>query len=608
MSLMQDLYVGVSGLTVSQRAISTTAHNLSNVETDGFVRQQTVMESSTYVRLGYTHVNYTQVGIGVDTGAVYQVRDQFLDKAYRQESGREAFYNEQYNAINEIEELFGELQGVAFQDTLEDFWSSLQELAKEPSSLVARSTLVETAVSLVDRTENISSLLNRYQMDLDTKIKESVDRINEIGAELVKLNDKICYYECNGVEHANDLRDQRNILLDELGGMVAISYHENEEGRMSVSVEGIPFVTEDTCFRMDTIGTNELEEKQMLASGLTPTGSITNTGTDMLVPVWPAYGYAEVCDISQLSTSEKQNDVGSLRGLLVTRGTKVGRYTDIPVEPTKEEYTETDGTFLEDDYNAAMTQFDKDMETYRVQVEQSIIVTAQAQFDRLINGITTTINDLLCPNKEVTLDDGTVIKILDEENAAVGMDEAATMGEALFNRKSVPRYQEEQEITLEDGSTITARIYNEEDFGDNYSLFTLGEIEVNAYIKENLSKLPLSSNSGSGDFDIETCQKLMSAWQEPFSTLTPDTLTRDNFNEYYNEFIGSIANRGEQVKTISKNQTEMTENINEQRLSVTGVSSDEELTNLIKYQHAYNANSRYINVVDEMLQHLLERL
>lgn len=609
MSLMQDLHVGVSGLTISQRAIHTTAHNLSNVETQGFVRQQTIMEDSKYNRIGYTHINYLQVGIGVDTGAVYQVRDTFLDQAYRKEYGRQAFYDTQYEALNEIEELFGELQGVAFQDTLDEFWYSLQELAKEPSSLVTRATLVETAVGFMSRAENISKLLNRYQMDLDTKVSEMVTRINDIGKELVDLNQRICYYECNGMDHANDLRDSRNLLLDELGKMVQISYKENAEGRVSVNIEGVPFVTEDTSFEMSTVRNSELREIQLRANGITAVAPTeTNTGVDMLIPVWPAYGYEEVCDTSQVFASAKNSDVGSMRGLLVTRGTKVGRYTDIPKEPDIADFTDEYGTLDEDEYNIAIAQFDRDMDTYRVLVEQSVIVTTQAQFDQLIHGVVTTLNDLFCPNKEVTLADGSKIKILDEEIAPVGMDTEKTMGEGLFNRKSMPRYREPEDITLEDGTTITARIYNEEDKADNYSLFTLGEIEVNEFIKENLSKLPLSNNQGTGDYDIDTCKKLMDAWQTPFSTLTPDTLSMDNFSEYYNEFIGTLASRGEQLKTISENQADMTESIQEQRLSVTGVSSDEELTNLIKFQHAYNASARYIDVVDDMLEHILLRM
>jgi len=609
MGLMQGLYTGVSGLTVAQRGLTATAHNLSNVETPGYIRQQAVQETAQVFNKGYTAINTTQVGIGVDTAAIYQYRDSFLDASYRRELGRQAFYDTQYSAVCEIEELFGELQGVAFQDSLEEFWTSIQELSKEPGNLTARATMVETAISFIERAENISDLLQTYQKDLDTEIGRMVERINEIGDEMIELNDKICFYESDGNQRANDLRDTRNLLLDELAEMVNITYRENLDSRVSVTIEGIPFVTEDTCFKMETVRSNKLEELQLKASGVVPTDEhLSNTGLDVLVPVWPAYGYAEVCDLSVTSTSAKNNDIGGLRGLLVTRGTKVGRYSDIPLEPKVEDYTDEYGNFDATAYEAATTQFASDVRRYEIKVEQSVITTMQAQFDQLIHGIVTTIDNILCPNKEVELADGSKVMIFDEENAPAGIDDDATMGEALFSRKSVARYTEPQKLTLADGSVITARVYNREDPEDNYTLYTIGEIEVNLAIRENLAKIPLSTNDGTSDFDIEVCDKLIDIWQEPFATLTPHTLSENTFYDYYNELIGSLATRGNELRTISENQAAMTENIEEQRMSVGGVSSDEELTNMIKFQHAYSAASRYINVVDQMLQHLLERL
>jgi flagellar hook-associated protein 1 FlgK len=186
------------------------------------------------------------------------------------------------------------------------------------------------------------------------------------------------------------------------------------------------------------------------------------------------------------------------------------------------------------------------------------------------------------------------------------------MGEALFNRKSMDRYSEEQEIQILDETgatvTITARVYNEEDPADTSSLFTLGEIEVNPDVMQNYAYIPLSSNSGSADYDVNTVNELLTKWQETFSTLNPNTLTQNNFDDYYTSFISNLANRGEQLNTISTNQASMVNSINNQRTQVTGVSSDEELTNLIKYQHAYNASARYVNVVSEMLKDVIDKL
>ncbi len=576
MSSMSGLYIGVSGLNVSQAALNTTSHNLANVDTKGFVRQQVLLTDSSYIKIGESYSSSMLKGLGADFASIKQVRDIFLDKAYRQEIGRQAFYDAQYESVNEVESLFGELEGEAFQNVLGDFWTALQELAKEPDSIVARASLIETSVTFMERADNISKQLNDYQINLNTKIRDQIKRINEIGDEIKALNIKIRQFESNGVENANDLRDQRNNLLDELGKYANITYKEDTKGVVNVNLEGVPFVTEDLVHHMEAVRVSE--------------------ETEMLKPVWTSYGGMDVYNLDKAYSSESNTDIGYLKGLLTARGSEKANYKDIPIRENYES---------ESLYNQAILD-------YNNTINNSVIMTVQAQFDQLIHGITTTINDILSPNKEVTLSDGTKIKILDQDKAPVGMDENKTMGEALFNRKSMPRYSEEQEIEIlnEDGTyeTILARIYNEEDKNDNYSLFTLGEIEVNPEILKNYAYIPLSNNSGSGDYDIDTAKQLLSAWQESFATLSPNTLTSNNFSDYYTAFISEIANRGEQLNTISSNQVSMVESINNQRMQVTGVSSDEELTNLIKYQHAYNASARYVNVVSQMLEDLLLKL
>lgn len=576
MSSLGGLYIGVSGLNVSQAGLNVTAHNLANVDTKGFVRQQAVLTDFNYITWGQSYISSMQKGLGANFATVKQVRDSFLDQAYRQETGRQAFYESQAEAVAEVEGLFGELEGVAFQDTMEEYWSALQELSKEPDSMVARASLIQTAVTFVERAENISRQLNEYQINLNVGISNQVKRINTIGNDIKELNMKIRQYESTGVENANDLRDQRNLLLDELGKMANITYKESTTGVVTINLEGVSFLTEDTVFNMGTVRVDEY--------------------SDMLKPVWPMHGDVDVFNLDRITSSQNNTDIGSLKGLIVARGYKKANYKDIP---QKEDY-ETEA------------RYQKEVEKYNTDVNSSVIMTIQSGFDQLIHGIVTSINNILSPNKEVTLSDGTKMMILDEDNAPRGTDKAKTMGEALFNRKSMDRYSELTDIEIVNDSgafeTIAARIYNEENRLDNYSMFTLGEIEVNKNILQNYSMIPLSTNSGTGDYDIKTAEKLLSEWQNPFATLSPNTLTENNFYDYYTSFISGLANRGEQLNTISNSQTAMLEGINNQRQEVTGVSSDEELTNLIKFQHAYNAAARYVNVVSEMLEHIVTRL
>ncbi len=582
MGLMDSLYIGVSGLRTSQNALNTTAHNITNAETAGFVRQQVVMTDFGYSNIGGNKISTWQLGMGVDTQVVRQVRDMFLDQAYRKESGRQGFYQVQYEAADEMQEVLGELEGVQFQKSIEDFWTALQEMAKEPDSIVTRATLIQCGVNFIQHAENIYEQIQTYQIDLNTQIREKVDRINQIGDEIRELNNKICFYECSGREKANDLRDTRNLLLDELGGLIDISYEEETDGRVTIRTEEVPFLNEDHVFYMDVKYLSE--------------------DSEMLVPYWPAFGDAEVFSFDRSPNSVDDTDIGSLKGIILARGRKVGKYTDIPVKPEREDF--------EDDasYQDAMKQFELDAKKYNKEINDSVIMATQSQFDQLIHGIVTTINDILCPNKQIMLENGETIWVLDTEKASVGMDEDKTMGTELFSRKSMDRYQELQKVTLADGSEEWVYIYNEENAEDNYSLYTLGEIEINPEILKDRSKLPLSKNTNTGDFDIKVAEELLSAWQADFATLNPNELSYNNFNNYYTALIGELGTRGEKYQTLAETQEAMANSIDNKRQEVMAVSTDEELTNLIKYQHAYNASARYVNVVSEMLEHIINTL
>ena len=618
MSLFGSLNVGTSGLKVSQYGLNVVAHNLANVDTEGYVRQQVVLDTAMVNNIGWSGTNTLQVGLGVDPRAVRQVRDFFLDAAYRSEIGRQGYYDSQSAAASEIEELFGELNGVAFQDTLNDLWVSMQELSKEPDSRVTQATFIENSGAFLERAEKIYKELRSYQRDLNTTIETQVSRINEIGKSITELNKKIALYEADKRENANDLRDERNNLLDELSQMVKIDYRESESGIVNVNVEGVPFVTDASYYKMGTMSMADYRTANGIDLPL-------DESADMLMVVWPQLGGRDVFDWSVVPSSSANTDIGGLKGIIQARGTKIGKYTDIPIEPKQEDFTDEYGVLDADAYKLAVKQYDTDTAQYNLTTESSIVMRTQAQFDQLVHGINTTINDALCPNKVVTLGDditvklpngelktleaGTTIKIFDDKNAPIGLDRNNTAGTELFTRKTVDRYMEPQDIMLADGSVIQdARIYNWEDTNDNYTLYTLGETEINRDLLSDKSKLPILSPDRTGDFDIKMIEGLMEKWQEPFATLSPNTLTFNNFTGYYTQFTGSIASKGNEYRTLADNQQAMAGSIQEKRSGITGVSSDEELTYLIKFQQAYNASARYINVIDEMLEHVIERL
>jgi len=631
MGLMTSFGVGVSGLNAAQSSLNATAHNITNADTKGYVRQQVLTVDKEYAKTA-TVRGMDQTGHGTIIDKIRQLRDRFLDAAYRKESGRQGFYQAQAEAVTEVENLFGELEGTTFQSSMEGLWKAVQELQKEPESKVARTALVETANTFIERCQSISAQLKSFRQDLNLKVKNTVDRINTIGKRINELNTLIRKEEA-GEQEANDYRDERNKLLDELGGYVKMSYKEVRDGTVLVTVEGTQFVTE--------FGINEIGLKT------------TDDGLNLHTPVWNFDTNdngepREVFNFSVPPTAAADTDIGSLKGLLLSRGTQ-GRYTDIPVQPKPEDYENGE----EDEYYiSAMRAFEEAKVNYNNRIAPSLLTNTEAQFDQLIHGLTTMINDVLAPNLTATWTDGGTpvwrnsegkilegdeippididdldeykieekdalgkptgrykVSILDTKNAPVSSDSSKTPGNALFERKSRPRYKE---LDLEmDGKKVM--LYNSEDYDPNnedskYSMYSMGELEVNKNIRENVSLIPLSYNTNTGDYSMDTAAKLNKIWDKKFAVLNPNTLTKNDIMEYYTSFTSDIANTGHTRKALAKSQDVTKTSVDNQRQQVLGVSSDEELTHMIKFQQAFNAASRYITVIDEMLEHVVTRL
>lgn len=599
---MGRLSIGVTGLQTSQYALNTTAHNLMNTQTSGYSRQQVMLTDRSYNKLSTGEIYTNKSGLGVVTAEVKQVRDNFADIAYRTENGRMDYYKAQYEAVSEIETYFGELEGQDFNTTMNSLWLALQEMQKESSSIVTRSSFISTAQTFLDRVQNIRTSLIQYQRNLNQNIKQQVNRINELASTILELNDDILSAEASGIENANDYRDARNSALDELSGLVKTEIVNNTDGTVEVYIEGRCLVTKGRAYKLEAI---KIKDNEKYVNNY----DFTDDSVDFMMPVW-ADDHDALFSINRLPSTENDTDVGSLKGLMMSRGYFVGNYTDVPVKPIK---PLADDYASDADYQAAKTQYEADLNTYvkeldyfNTYVEPYTITNLMSQFDVLVHGMVTQMNDVLCPNKEITLADGSVIKVLDEEKAGIGMGNGNEYaGTELFVRQSTPRYTE-QTVTLADGTTQTVQVYNEEDADDFYSLYTTGNIEVNPELLQNPSLLPLSRETGAEAQEI--VDEMLALWNEKFSTVSPNSMVECNYMDYYAGMMEDLSDRGYTYNAMAETQQQSVTDIDNLRQQVVGVSSDEELSNMIKFQHAYNASSRYINVVSEMIEHLINTL
>lgn len=541
---MGSLYTGVSGLQTSNNALNTTAHNMSNVDTTGYTRQQVAQGTRTYVTISKSQrTNWQQIGLGVNYSQTRQVRDLLLDKNYRREMGRGAFYDVSTKALEEIEGILGEsTEGEEFSVAMSNLWTGVQELSKDPTNPVQQNLFVTRAAEFLTKASAVYTSLCQYQDDMNKTVYKDVNKINSYAEQIEALNEKIVRIEAGDVEHANDLRDQRNHLLDELGKMGSISYEENEVGYVNVKLEGFDLVKGGL---INKIGLYEDPKTGFYTPYWEILADAEYDSKGQRIVTEEGIANAKVFDLTRTISSDLNTDIGSLKGTLLARGDHHATYAEM-------KDINTDGVYEEGWYNS--------------HISQSIVMNVEAEFDQLINAIATKINGILedAANREGAAD---VSSYLRDENGN---------SYQLF-QKSI-------------------------DAGD----WTVGNMVINADLRQNPTLLSFRLSDHSED--NETMEKLKTAFSESVYTLNPNVQTPVNFVNYYKNLVGQVANSAYVFRGVQESQTVTTDALFSAREQIVGVSSDDELTNMIMYQNAYNASSRYINVISEMLEHILTTL
>ena len=549
MPLMGSLYIGKSGLQTGQNALNTTAHNMSNADTVGYVRQQVLLGTSIYntIKTDVHAVSNQQIGLGVTYSKTRQVRDYFLDQTYRKESGRCEFYQVSKDALEEIEFLLDEMNGETFQSSLKNLWESVQELSKHPNNVVTQGLLVERCSEFLSRADSVYSGLKDYQLNLNNTVQAKVNAINDHAKGIKELNDQIRRIEVAGFEEANDLRDARNQLIDELAGMANISYTEDTEGNVCIQLEGEDLVKRDVVYEI---------------------GLYTDSTTGFYTPFWVhnatwtlnAEGQrdyditgAEVFNMEQVISSDLNTDVGSLKSTLLARGDHIANYTDLK-----------EGN-------------------YKNSVSQSVVMNVMAEFDQLVHNIATTMNKVLADAAEKAYAQGDTKYLRDANGDPI----------QIFQKVGSKGYNADH-------------TYMEEEDDMSATLYTIDNIQINQLLLQQPSLLGFVRSDESVDFDTMTAMK--EAFMAENNVLNPNVKKQSNFEDYYGDLISQVANSGSIYGSILTNQQETVDSTFSAREQIIGVSQDEELSNMIKYQNAYNAASRYINVIDEMLEHILSTL
>ena len=241
------LEIGKKGVLAHQSSIAVAGHNIANVNTPGYSRQEAVLATTRPQSAGAG-----QVGTGVFVTTIRRDYDIFINEQLIQESSGLGELSSRESALSKVEMLFNDESGVGLNDNINRFFSSLHDLAANPTGYVERSSVKSRGDILAGTINSLSSNLRDLRAGLDEEIKGTVQEINILTSHIAELNENILHAE-SGTMVANDYRDERSQLMRELSGKIDISFYEAEDGRVAIQGKGgFLLVQANRSYELDT--------------------------------------------------------------------------------------------------------------------------------------------------------------------------------------------------------------------------------------------------------------------------------------------------------------------------------------------------------------------
>ncbi|HBU12470.1 MAG TPA: flagellar hook-associated protein FlgK [Clostridiales bacterium] len=592
-STFYGLEIAKTGLFVAQNQQDITGHNMSNSATAGYTRQRLVTQSMP-ASFGGTFIgidNKSTAGRGVNTIHIEQVRNPFLDYQYRKENSASTNWATQEQYFGYIEALFSvELDEMSASSGLssifEKFYNSLYALSENPEDQEIRTNVRTTASTLVDSMNSYYDSLVKQQDTLNESVRITVNEINSIAQDIAALNEKIYGYELSGAK-ANDLRDQRNLLLDTLSGIVEINTFEDTNGRLVVQAGGRDLVRHTSYNQLavennvpnsiegeadmfgvywaDSEGNPTIIEFEIGEGALKGYMAIRDGATEsnMGIP-YVIQQLNDMCNkvVQQINGvhSEGWTTPGGLNGPSRT-GVNFFYYPDIK----ENNFTEP--------ANASGFNWGGS-------------ITAKGKFTLTANG----------DNVEVRNSSGALVYTGTVDAASGVLDLTAVgLGKVTWQDNGETNANVAAAIASV-GSVEAAKITAKK-----------GSFKIDQAIMDDVFNIAASDvlvagvgetnqQRGNGKVAMALCELIYNK---------DDMSKPDNLNGDYRELLSSISTRMDYVKKTSSSQYVMLTHLEQQRKSVSDVSVDEEMTNIVRFGHSYNAASRMITAIDEELDKLI---
>ena len=546
------------GLLAQQLAIEVTGQNIANVETEGYSRQDVTFEANTprhAIKYGSMH----QIGTGVRVAGIERAHDQFLFEQIMDEGDLTGSTEVKKDIFEQLEILFNEGSGRSLNDALSSFFASVHDLATNARGLPERADLVSKAENLASTFNQTGKQLYTIQRNIDATIATEVTEINSLTTQIGKLNENIHASEPASQYKANDLRDNRDRLVKELSKKIDIQLIEESDSQISLTLkDGTALVLKDQVFDLSVSinGNNESFYDVYIDTGST-TKDITSTITG-----GELRGYLDMRDTEVESILDKMNILSASfiqefngihrAGFGVDGSSGLDFFSALDV--TVDHDVDNTGTAVVSMTNASPTTISVD--------EFEIAFTGSNAFT--LNNLTTNAS-----SGTFTFTTGSTFNIKD--GFAVTISGAAVSGDKVTFSVS-----EDSASGMAVSSTISANTRKiaagTTTNGDGANALLMADLQ------NTLSFNSVTwSGSGSGSY---------------------------TFDEYYNAVVSTIGIESFSAQSTLRQQEGIMLQLNSRRESISGVSIDEEMIKMIKFQQAYNASARMISVVDEMLDTL----
>ncbi len=603
------LNIAASGLRAANAALNTTGNNISNANTDGYSRQAVKQEASNALRV---FAKYGCAGAGVDTIAIERVRDSFYDVKFRNNEALLGNYQQRnyYNRL--IEEYLNDDGNSGFSSLFNKMEAALESVMTAAGTTETKSSYVSTVKSITEYFNNVYGSLQQEQADVNSEIKLCADRISSIAQEVASINQQINIIEMTGAK-ANELRDKRDVLVDELSKMISVETKETP----IVDEQNPDRVTGATRYQIWVANSYELVDtydyRKMICVSRDPDGSTNQNDISGLYDIKWGYGsYKDGDNVNELSDFQLDSKLigGELQGLLAMRDGNNAQYfhgkdTDVKVKSdgTVEVTVQVEASYLKDmakatipeqgrihigakDYKYDSFSYDGDS-TYTFTMDASLksipdnyknvsigysnnyqgIPYYMAQMNEWLRQFADSTNQIMVAG--YTSDSLEGVNLL---TGSMAMNSAA-------------QYSYEQLTTLSQNK--------------GYYVLTGGNFSVNDVLLDNSDRLATKADVTEGEAEFENLKKLKEMFDKKkiFRGATS--------GEFLTKALADISLNKSNSQTLEDTYTSLQNTIKNQRLSDAGVDEDEEAANLVKFQNTYTLSSKMIQTLTEIYDRLI---